>query len=84
MYIKVRIIPEAKKESISRQGDVFLISVKEPAKQNLANKRLKEILALYFSVPIGKIKLISGHHNRSKIVSVEDIDGFLEDGIIGL
>ncbi|MBP7831991.1 MAG: DUF167 domain-containing protein, partial [Candidatus Pacebacteria bacterium] len=40
------------------------------AKQNQANKRMMELLATYLKVPSKSVRLISGHHQPSKIVSI--------------
>lgn len=74
MYIKVKILPGARKEQVNKVGKddniVYKIDVKEKAEGNRANKRLLEIMkGLY---PKAEIRLISGHHSRSKIISIED------------
>lgn len=74
MYIKVRVKPGMKKEEfLEKSKNYFEISVKEKAKMNMANKRVLCILAKYFNVPINKVRIVNGHHHRSKLVSV-DID----------
>ncbi len=73
MYIKVVAKTQAKKESlIKKSKDHFLISVKEKAERNMANKRIIEILALFFEVQKGKIRIINGHHHPHKLIVVED------------
>ncbi len=72
MYVKVRATAGSKKEKIEKSSkDHFKISVKEKAERNMANTRIREVLAEYFLLPIGKIRLISGHHSPSKIFSVD-------------
>ncbi len=76
MYIRVRVTAGAKKESLVRKAkDHFLASVREPAERNLANGRVIELLAASFSVPKGKVRIISGHHSPGKILSIETGDG---------
>ncbi len=71
MYIRVRVTPSARKERIVREDkDTFYISVKEPAERNLANTRIKEILAQELQVPLSSIRLLTGHHSSSKMYSV--------------
>ena len=71
MYVKVRVIAGAKKETFSKVSGVhFKISVKEKAEQNLANRRVVELIALHFGVPAKQIRIISGHHSPSKILSL--------------
>ncbi len=70
-YIKVRVLAGAKKESFRKKSeDHFEISVKEEAKQNMANRRVVEIMARELGVTKEKIRIISGHHSHSKILSV--------------
>lgn len=71
MYIKVRVVVAAKVESVKQnKPDTFTIHVRAEAKQNQANKRMMELLATYLKVPSKSIRLISGHHQPSKIVSI--------------
>jgi len=71
MYIKVRVIAGAKKETLEKtKEDTYKISVKEPAERNLANHRVRDLLAKNLSLPVEKIRLISGHTSPSKIFSI--------------
>lgn len=73
MYIRVRVSAGAKRESLEQTADdSFLVSVREPAEQNLANKRVLELVALHFGVSPKQIRIISGHHSPGKILSVPD------------
>ncbi|MBI5078136.1 MAG: DUF167 domain-containing protein [Candidatus Yonathbacteria bacterium] len=73
MYIRVRVSAGAKKESLSQSTkDSFLVSVKEKAEQNLANKRVLEIIAEHFGVSPKQVRIISGHHSPGKILSIPD------------
>jgi hypothetical protein len=71
MYIKVRVTAGAKKESFEKKtDDHFVVSVKEPAQMNRANKQVIALLADHFGVPVGKVHLVSGHHSPSKIFDI--------------
>lgn len=71
MYIRVRVSAGAKRESFEQvSGDSFLVSVKEPAEQNRANKRVLELVAGHFGVEPKQIRIISGHHSPGKILSI--------------
>lgn len=73
MYIRVRVAAGAKKESFEQVSeDSFLVSVKEPAEQNLANRRVLELVAEHFGASPRQIRIISGHHSPGKILSVPD------------
>jgi uncharacterized protein YggU (UPF0235/DUF167 family) len=72
MYIKVRVQPASKKELFVQKGpDSFSVSVKERAERNMANGRVRELVAGHFKIPEGKVRLVSGHHSPSKIFSVD-------------
>ena len=63
MYVKVLVNAGAKKELVKKKKpDSFVVSVKELAKQNEANRRIVEIIAEEFQVPIKQVRIISGHH----------------------
>lgn len=71
MYIKVRVLAKSKKEElIKKNKDTYIVSVKEPAERNLANKRICEIMADIFSVSVKQVKIINGHQSPSKILSI--------------
>ncbi|MBP9816605.1 MAG: DUF167 domain-containing protein [Candidatus Pacebacteria bacterium] len=72
-YVRVRVTPGAKRESvIETDGKSLSISVKEPAERNLANTRVRELLAEHLSVPVGKVKLVAGHRSPQKIFDIID------------
>ena len=71
MYIKVKVLAGGKKGIVEKESDDhYRISVKEKAENNQANKRILEIMHERFSN--SQIRIISGHHSPSKILSVED------------
>jgi len=71
MYISVRVVAGAKKEALEVLPKGRLkISVKQPAKQNLANKRVRELVAKHLNLPLAEVRLLSGHTSPSKIFSV--------------
>ncbi len=62
----------AKREVFTEKSpDHFLISVREKAERNMANKKVCELIAVYFKIPVGKVKIVSGHQSPSKILSIE-------------
>ena len=71
MYIKVHVVAGAKRETVERRtNDIFDVSVREPAERNLANRRVLEIIAIELKIPVGKARIVSGHHSSHKILSV--------------
>lgn len=72
MYVHARVRAGARKEEIGEAGDSRLrIAVREPAERNLANRRVIELVARHYKVAPGKVRIVSGHHSPSKILSVD-------------
>lgn len=71
MYVKVRVYPGMKKESIIKTDeDAFEIITKAPAERNLANIRVRELIAMQYEVPVSAVRFVTGHHSPSKILEV--------------
>lgn len=72
MHVKVKVVTGAKKEKLTVLSDNSLaIAVKEKAERNMANKRIRELLAEHFEIPIGKIRMIKGHRSPNKIFEIK-------------
>lgn len=72
MLIHVKVTTDANKETLEKVRDTsFKISVKEPAKENRANRRMIEILTKHFNISASKIKIITGHHMPGKILEID-------------
>lgn len=70
MYIHTKIFPGCKKEEITKlSDDHFEMRIKEKAENNMANKRVFEIIRILFP-GAGHIKIVNGHHSPSKLLSV--------------
>ena len=80
MYIHVKVIAGARKESFSprldqagqEKPDHFEISVREKAERNMANRRVIELVAEHFNVPVNKVRIINGHRSPSKLIIIEN------------
>ncbi|MFZ2167475.1 MAG: DUF167 domain-containing protein [Minisyncoccia bacterium] len=70
MYIKIFVTPGAKRESVEEKGDALAIAVREPATGNRANDRVRELVALRLGAPLGKVRILTGHRSRAKMISV--------------
>ncbi len=69
MYLKVKVVPDAKEENVEQlKDDEYRVWVRVPAENNLANSRVLEIFREKF--PDVPIRIISGHHSPSKIISI--------------
>lgn len=70
MYIHVRIKTKQKEESIEKISETkYKVSVREEAKQNMANKKMIELVQRYFDK--ADVKIVSGHHAPTKILSIK-------------
>ena len=72
MYIKVFVTPAAKREKVEEKGETLAISVREPALGNRANDRVREIVAKRFGKPFGKVRILTGHRSRGKMLSINN------------
>lgn len=73
MYIHLRVFPESKRARIEKRGkDSFLVCVREKAERNMANKSALSAMAAHLKLPLRKIRIVSGHRQPSKIISVDD------------
>lgn len=73
MYVKITALTGQKQEFLREENNGrFVISVKEKPEQNMANRKIIEIIALHFKVPVSKVKIVSGHHKPSKIFDIVD------------
>ena len=71
MYVKVRVVAGMRKEKIIQKDPVtFEMVLKEPAERNLANKRIRAILAEVYNTKEGNVRIVTGHHSQSKIFDV--------------
>ena len=70
-YIHVKVSVSAPLEKIQKiNEDHFEISVKEKAERNMANKKTIELIAGYFNVTPGKVRITNGHRYRSKLLVI--------------
>lgn len=71
MYIKVYVTPNARKELVEKENPTtYRIKIREPKERNLANVRLRQILAAEFGKELGQVKLVSGHRSPTKVFDV--------------
>lgn len=73
MYLKVKVTPKAKQDLIKETGPSrYEIKTKAPAEKNLANEAVLDLLSAHLKIPRAKFRIISGHHERSKLISVQE------------
>ena len=73
MYLKVKVVTDTRRDEIEKiSDDRFKISVRASAKRNLANTRVRELVADYLKIPLAKTRIVRGHHSSNKILSVSN------------
>lgn len=71
MYVKVHVYAGMKKESVTKvKADTFEIVTKAKAERNLANERVREVIAEAYGVTKNAVRIVNGHHNPSKLLEV--------------
>ncbi len=71
MKIFVKVKPNSKTDIVERINDNQIdVSVKEPPVQGRANQAVIRVLAKYFNVIPGRIKILSGWSSRNKIIEI--------------
>lgn len=69
MYLKLKVVPNSKIEKIEKSSqDSWRVWVKVPAENNAANTRVLELVREEY--PNQSVRIVSGHHSPSKIVSI--------------
>ena len=58
MKIQVKVKPNSTTEELSREGDSFMVKVKEPPKEGRANQAVIKLLAHHFGVPQSQVCLL--------------------------
>ena len=70
MLIKVKVIPNSKKEEIAKKKDSFEIKVREKPINNKANKAVIIVLSSFLEISQKKIRIIKGAKTRNKIIEI--------------
>jgi len=73
MLVKVHVYPCSKEEGVTQLGpDAVKVMVREKPENGAANARTIEMLAFYFAVPTGKVRMIKGAHESHKIFEIKE------------
>ena len=70
MKIQVKVKPNSKTEEVSREGDDFVVKVREPPREGKANQAVITLLAEHFGVSRSQVRILSGFRSRNKVVEV--------------
>lgn len=62
-----------RKERVTKLGlHAYEMVVRAPAERNLANERVRELLAQEYNVALRCIRIVTGHRSPSKVFTIED------------
>lgn len=71
MLVHVKVKTESRENKIVKKNETsYIVYTKEKAENNRANSAVVLIVAEYFNVTRGGVKIITGHHAPSKILEV--------------
>lgn len=69
MKISVKAKPNSHENKVEKIDDQnFVVSVKEPPVNGMANRAIVKALSEYFHTP--RVRIVSGHISRQKVVEV--------------
>jgi uncharacterized protein (TIGR00251 family) len=68
--IRVKVAPGSKTEEVVKEGNLFAVRVKEPAKEGKANRAVIKVLAQHFKVTQNSVRISSGLRGKNKIVEI--------------
>ncbi|MCX7965390.1 MAG: DUF167 domain-containing protein [Syntrophorhabdaceae bacterium] len=71
MVIEIKVITNAGKREIKKEGDIFKVKLTSPPVEGRANRELIEYLAEVFSVKKTDIKIITGEKDKRKVVFIQ-------------
>ena len=72
MRIQVKVKPNSRSEEVSREGDIFVVKVKEPPREGKANQAVIRLLAEHFGVPKSQVRILSGFRGKNKVIEVAE------------
>lgn len=71
MLIHVKVKTESRENKIVKKNETsYIVHTKEKAENNRANSAVILLVADYFNVTRGRVKIVTGHHAPSKILDV--------------
>jgi uncharacterized protein YggU (UPF0235/DUF167 family) len=72
MLVRVKAFPDARKERVIPTGEsTYDMYVREPAQHNMANIRVRQLVAVQCGVPLAQVHMQSGARSRSKVFVVQ-------------
>ena len=70
MRLKIKVIPNAKKNQIVEDKEILKVYVKARPVNGKANQAVVETLGKFFKVKKSRVKIIAGVKSREKIIEI--------------
>ena len=70
MKIRVRVTPNSRTDEVSREGNTFVVRVKESPRDGRANQATVKLLAKHFNVSASQVTIRSGLRSRDKVFEI--------------
>jgi uncharacterized protein (TIGR00251 family) len=71
MILNVRVIPKASRNLVKKENNDYKVYLTKPARDNLANDQLIDLLAEYLKIKKYQLKIIKGEKSRNKLVEID-------------
>jgi len=68
--ILIKVKPNSRTEEIIKEGDIFVVRVREPPREDKANQAVIKLLAKHFGVPRNQIRILSGLRSKNKMIEL--------------
>jgi len=72
MKIQVKVKPNSRTEEVSREGDDFVVKVREPPREGKANQAVITLLAEHLGVPKSRVRILSGFRSKNKVIEIAE------------
>ncbi len=71
--VTVMVYAGAHKEAVQKTDEhEYTVFVREPAQRNMANTRIRELLAKEYGVRVEGVTILTGHHSPKKRFVIKD------------
>ena len=70
MKILIKVKPNSRTEEIIKEGDIFVVRVREPPREDKANQAVIKLLAKHFGVPRNQIRILSRLRSKNKMIEL--------------
>ena len=68
MKIQIKVVPNARKESVIETDRVLVVRVNKVPEKGKANEAVIKLLAKHFGVARSQVKIVRGATSRNKVV----------------